>query len=364
MALKSKALNQVRAGVPLSAVSGETFKEPRVVHRLKVSEIEPDPDQPREYFDEEALIGLSETMESEGQQSPIEVRYVNGKYRITYGERRWRAANILKWDEMDAFITEISDKGQILVRQLIENLHSKDMTEYETAKGFQALLDLGVCKTGRDIAKKTGFSEAAVSIFLGVLNKAPKELVKLVETGVATMDVARIVGSIAKSSPDKAEKIIEEAKQTGKLPLRDDLRAIDADLKDKPINKPKAKKEPENQASSENTGSVATALDKPSTTPSNTVITNSSESNAELKKENVASTPLPANKIVIYVALKDSSKDFWVFGARVNNEGTAVIATDIVHADIAMAWVRFGNEKDSIGEFCCSDLVVQGIVAV
>lgn len=328
-----------------------------LVIRLLRSEIVPDPNQVRKERNMEIVKGIALTMRVR-QIQPILVTEITNGYQIAVGEGRWLAAGINEEElgvpqHLDCIVVNDTNIGDIRTMQLVENIQREGMSQLDIANGFQELMDLGVCKTASDVAKMTGLSNATVSVYLSVLNKAPDEVKEMIRAGQAKMDAAKDIVDLSLIDPASAKKQIEIAKQSGKLKRE--------------VTRPALKESREKIAKEQGVPaqtSIATTPEKSNTEPGQVVVKGADESNAVIVKENSKSEPVLAAAIRVYVAVKDDSKDFWTFGERVNNEGTAAIAADIVHANSEMAWVRFGNKANSIGEFRCSDLVVQGIVAI
>ena len=111
---------------------------------IPLDKIVPDPDQPREEFDPEALERLAESLKTRGQLQPIRVRWdeAQGKYVIICGERRWRAARMAGLATMSCVVSEGPiDAGELLALQLIENCLREDLRPIEQARAFKSLMD-------------------------------------------------------------------------------------------------------------------------------------------------------------------------------------------------------------------------------
>lgn len=107
--------------------------------RLPVREIEPDPDQPRKNFDEDAMAALAESIGENGLLQPIAVRAkkTGPGYVIIAGERRWRAARMAGLDEVPVLIKDVTDE-QAAALALIENLQREDLDPIEVAEGCKS----------------------------------------------------------------------------------------------------------------------------------------------------------------------------------------------------------------------------------
>ena len=165
-------------GRGLGALLGD-FQEPVLeksnYRTVPLHRIEPNPDQPRKDFDEEALQELSESISSHGLIQPLTVRETDpGYYQIIAGERRWRAARMAELHEVPAVIIEADDR-KVMELALIENLQRQDLNPVEEALGYQTLMgDYGL--TQEDAAKRVGKSRPAVANALRLLNLPEKVL--------------------------------------------------------------------------------------------------------------------------------------------------------------------------------------------
>ena len=110
------------------------------VVKLRLSQVEPKSDQPRQHFDPEALSQLADSIAANGVLQPILVREEeNGLYQIIAGERRWRASKLAGLTEIPALILEADDLRTAQLA-LIENLQREDLNPYEEAQAYQTLL--------------------------------------------------------------------------------------------------------------------------------------------------------------------------------------------------------------------------------
>lgn len=124
---------------------------------IQIDKIIPDPDQPRQSFDDTALKELAASIQANGLQQAIKVRPVeNDQYKIVLGERRWRAHKLLKAKTIRAEI-EAMDDVRAGIAAIIENLQREDITPIEEAIAFKRMLDRGISE--RDLAKRLGISQ-------------------------------------------------------------------------------------------------------------------------------------------------------------------------------------------------------------
>ncbi len=147
---------------------------------LKITEVEPNRDQPRKVFNQEALEELAESIKTYGIIQPIVVSRKDGYYAIVAGERRWRAAKIAELEEIPAIIRDDDEQTNKEIA-LIENIQREDLNPYEKALGIRQLMDkYGL--TQEQVAKKIGKSRSSVSNTVRVLYLTP-DVLELVKQG-------------------------------------------------------------------------------------------------------------------------------------------------------------------------------------
>ena len=174
---------------------------------LPIYKVEPNPDQPRQDFDEEALQNLSESIALHGVIQPLTVRETpGGYYQIIAGERRWRAARMANLTEIPAVIIDADDKKATELA-LIENLQRENLNPVEEAQGYQSLIE-GFGLTQEEAAQQVGKSRPAVTNALRLLSLSPEVLVKL-RAGELTAGHARAILSLKdeKKQAEAAQKI-------------------------------------------------------------------------------------------------------------------------------------------------------------
>ena len=121
-------------GRGLDSLFSENATDDNIAIELRLSEIEPNKDQPRAYFDEEALSELADSIEKHGLLQPIVVRpMLGGTYQIVAGERRWRACRMAGLTSVPVIVKELDDK-QTMELALIENLQRRDLNPVEESK--------------------------------------------------------------------------------------------------------------------------------------------------------------------------------------------------------------------------------------
>lgn len=156
---------------------------------LPISKVEPRREQPRMYFDEQALNELADSIARYGVIQPVTVRRLpSGYYQIIAGERRWRASRLAGLSEIPVRIIEADDRRASELA-LVENLQREDLNPIEEAKGYQSLIeDFGL--THEEAANSVGRSRPAISNSLRLLSLSPK-VMELVEKGELSAGHAR-----------------------------------------------------------------------------------------------------------------------------------------------------------------------------
>ena len=203
-------MSQKGLGRGLSALFGEdTVKavtsSAASTQVLRLSMIEPNPNQPRRAFDEEKLAELADSIKANGLIQPIAVRKNgDGYYTIIAGERRWRAARLAGLTEVPVTVIDADDR-HLAELALIENLQREDLNPIEEAEGYETLrISYGL--TQEDIASTVGRSRPAVANALRLL-ALPEEVRTMVIDGTLSAGHARTLLAL----PD-GEKMLSAAK--------------------------------------------------------------------------------------------------------------------------------------------------------
>ena len=157
--------------------------------KLKIMDIEPNRDQPRKDFAEDALAELADSIEKYGVLQPLLVRpFGENSYQLIAGERRWRAARLAGLTEVPVVIREMTDE-EAAALSLIENLQREDLNPVEEAFGYRKLME-DFSLTQEEAAEKVGKSRPAVANALRLL-KLPAEVLDLVRAGKISAGHAR-----------------------------------------------------------------------------------------------------------------------------------------------------------------------------
>ncbi len=201
---ESKSESAEPSAPGLGTIPGAYFDE------IPVAAISPNPRQPRQIFDEEALAELAESIKVVGLLQPIVVRQVDSsRYQIIMGERRWRACQLAELQLVPAIIKETSD-GDLLRDALIENLHRQQLNALEEAAAYQQLLD-DFEATHEELARRIGRSRPHITNTIRLLN-LPPGVQRRVAAGVLSAGHARALLSIADPSVQEqlAHRIVAE----------------------------------------------------------------------------------------------------------------------------------------------------------
>ena len=151
------------------------------VSYVKVSEIKPNPNQPRRNFDSKALDELSNSINEKGVITPITIRQLDKGYEIIAGERRWRAAKKAKLKSIPAYVLHIDSEAEMLEVALIENIQRENLNAIEEAEGY-AVLNSKYDLSHEDIAKTIGKKRTTISNALRLL-KLPAEIRRSIRDG-------------------------------------------------------------------------------------------------------------------------------------------------------------------------------------
>ena len=225
-------------GLDALFMDNETVDSGGVV-TLRLSQIEPNRDQPRKIFSEEALNELADSIREHGVLQPLLVRPLpGGSYQLVAGERRWRASRMAGLQEVPVVIREM-DEEQAMEIALIENLQREDLNAIEEATGYKQLMErYGM--TQEQVAKRVGKSRPAIANALRLLN-LPQKVMDMVGEGEVSPGHARAL--LAFDDQDRIVEIAQKVK-TGKYSVRD----IERMAKNQDEKKEKAAKDPEEPA--------------------------------------------------------------------------------------------------------------------
>ena len=184
--------------------------------KLKLIDIEPNREQPRKTFDEDALSELAESIKRYGVIQPIVVTEKAGYYAIIAGERRWRAAKIAGLTEIPALIRD-DDARKNKEISLIENMQREDLNPYEKAVGVKSLME-DYHLTQEEIAKVLGKGRSSIANTVRVLNLTP-DVLELAKQGKLTEGHCKALLAItdAKKQYDMALRMIEKGESVRQI---------------------------------------------------------------------------------------------------------------------------------------------------
>ena len=188
-------------GKGLSALFGENIKvssKPmEEMAEIRLSDIVPNPTQPRTEFDEEALEELADSIRQLGLIQPITVKRDGSKYIIISGERRWRASERAGLESVPAYIREVDDTT-LHAMALVENIQREDLNAIEISLGMQRLVEeCGL--TQEALAERLGKKRSTVANYLRLLN-LPDEIQFAIKGGLISMGHAKAIASVESKS--------------------------------------------------------------------------------------------------------------------------------------------------------------------
>lgn len=159
------------------------------IQDIAVESVLPNPFQPREHFDAQALEELKASIAEKGLVQPITVRRFDGRYQLIAGERRLRAVRELGLATIPAYVLDVQSDEELLELSIIENIHREDLNPLEVARGYQRLID--ECHlTQEEVAQKVGKDRSTVANFLRLL-KLPRRIQESLASGELSMGHAR-----------------------------------------------------------------------------------------------------------------------------------------------------------------------------
>lgn len=182
MAKKNSGLGRGLDAIFLdNSLAEEKNHSEEAISKLKISLVDPKRDQPRKYFDKEALEQLAASISENGLLQPILVReYGDGRYQIIAGERRFRASKLAGLTEIPAIVLDRDDKLAAQIA-LIENIQREDLNPLEEALAYRSLAEeYGM--TQEELSQKVGKSRSAIANSVRLLD-LPEEIQTLVSSG-------------------------------------------------------------------------------------------------------------------------------------------------------------------------------------
>ena len=181
-------------GAGLDLLFNDNTSDVQVKKTLRLSDIEPNRDQPRKTFSDEAITALAESIREHGVLQPILVRPLStGGYQIVAGERRWRASQLAGLKTVPCIVRNYTDR-EICEIAIIENLQREDLNPIESARAIKQLIET-FDLTQEVVADRIGKSRPAVANTLRLLTLTP-EVVNMIEAGKLSAGHARCLISV------------------------------------------------------------------------------------------------------------------------------------------------------------------------
>ena len=201
------------------------------IQEIPVGELDPNPDQPRQSFDQESIGQLADSIRDQGVLQPLLVVPASGgRYRIIAGERRYRASRIAGLETVPCIVKDIDVIRQMEIA-LIENLQREDLNPMEAARGIQALMkQCGY--TQEKVSTRLGKSRPAVANLLRLLS-LPEEVTEMVRDGLISAGHARVLAGI--KDPEEQIRLAHRAADEGMSVRR--LEQLASAAKEKPAKK-------------------------------------------------------------------------------------------------------------------------------
>ena len=192
----------------------ETTDKEEIIE-VNISELRPNPYQPRKVFDKDALAELAKSIKEHGVFQPIIIKKSIKGYEIIAGERRVRASKMAGLDKVPAIIRNLNDE-QMMEIALLENLQRENLSSIEEAKAYKSLID-NLHLTQEQLSDKVGKSRSHVTNILGLL-RLPAEVQDMVANKKISMGHARVLSKL-----ESDEKIIAMARDIAenKIPVRE-----------------------------------------------------------------------------------------------------------------------------------------------
>lgn len=187
-------VEEVVESVEAAPSAGAVVVPADAVAQIPVGDIDPNRNQPRKKFDDDALLALADSIRHSGVLSPILVARDGSRYTIIAGERRWRAARLANLDAIPAIVREWDDVRR-QEAALIENIQRENLNAIEEAQGINTLMT-ECALTQEAVAERLGRSRSAVANLLRLLN-LPRKIQTAVVDGSLSAGHARVLAGIA-----------------------------------------------------------------------------------------------------------------------------------------------------------------------
>ncbi len=181
-------------GMGLDALFEDNSNDTQTPQSVRLSDIEPNRDQPRRTFDEASITSLAESIREHGLIQPILVRPLeNGRYQIVAGERRWRACRMLAMTDVPVIVRELSDFETAQIA-LIENIQRENLNPVEEATAYKTLME-NFSMTQETLSKAVGKSRSAIANSVRLLN-LPEAVQDMLRNGDISVGQAKALASV------------------------------------------------------------------------------------------------------------------------------------------------------------------------
>ena len=178
----------------LLSTSNSNSESSNGIQKINISQITPNPSQPRKNFKDEDLKELSSSIKNQGLIQPIIIKPTkDGQYQIIAGERRWRACQLAKIHEIPAIIRDDINDDKIAELSLVENIQRSELNPIEEAEGYQSLLS-NYNYTQEDISKAVGKSRSYIGNIIRLLSLSIKAKEFLLEKKLSIGQVRPLIG--------------------------------------------------------------------------------------------------------------------------------------------------------------------------
>lgn len=231
MAKKNSGLGRGLDAIFLDNTQEGNADKENQISNIRISAVDPKSDQPRKYFDKEALEDLAESIRENGLLQPILVReYGDGRYQIIAGERRYRACKLAGLSEIPAIIMDRDDKNVAQIA-LVENIQRKDLNPVEEAMAYKTL-STTYDMTQEELSYKVGKSRSAIANSMRLLD-LPDEILTMVAAEELSAGHARTLLGV---------KDPEDMLMLAQIASESEMSVRQLEVEVKRINKPKKDK--------------------------------------------------------------------------------------------------------------------------
>ncbi len=231
MAKKNSGLGRGLDAIFLDNTQEGNADKENQISNIRISAVDPKSDQPRKYFDKEALEDLAESIRENGLLQPILVReYGDGRYQIIAGERRYRACKLAGLSEIPAIIMDRDDKNVAQIA-LVENIQRKDLNPVEEAMAYKTL-STTYDMTQEELSYKVGKSRSAIANSMRLLD-LPDEILTMVAAEELSEGHARTLLGV---------KDPEDMLMLAQIASESEMSVRQLEVEVKRINKPKKDK--------------------------------------------------------------------------------------------------------------------------